>query len=487
MSFMRYGLLKGLNIKNDWDQDILTSQRNEALTRSAQEHAETKAQLLGEKFKFAKAENEWDKAALKEFQQAKLSEIGKYVTENPDFQTNFMKWNEFSALTGELLENDIAERALRVDGQKTKLIEYMNENELDMDDPDILSQFTALDNYNKTGSIDGIGENKKEFVFQKPVPFDMTSDINTLAKRIKVDSQIYDTGVYHGLENVIDEDQKAAVVGEYYAAKQDKIEKEFAKLPEYLQTYYTTPFQWVSKSLDAGIETGAQSVAKNYTYSGGSSGSGGYDSDTSNYLYNGFIQRVKTNTNPPVLSQNIALGMVTKGYTVGSYILNKDVGTTNSTVYVGDNLTPITLTGHDITLNTTSSTGKIIKDASGNPAFIETTLYTDKPLTSAEITQFKNAGVTYKFENGQASMTAYIPYDPNPTNTKINDWRGYFTGTDKSNLANMDASLTTSNVSSSTTAKTATLAQIKAANPGTTKTDAELTSYYESIGYTVTK
>ena len=272
--FLSYGMRKGAAVTNDWNTDMAFALKNEALDRQAQVAQEAKTKLASADFKFAKAENSWDKALLKPYLQEQISAIGKWATEHPNHASSLGETLQLKKMTDGLLNNDIAERALRVDTHYDSLMKYAKDNPEDLDDPtsDVNKMLLEYSNYQKIGSIDGVTANGKEFTYTQPMKFDMAKDVGTIAGLMKGDTKTWSKGGMYGLTQFYSDDEVDANVSAYVTKNSKKISREFEKLPASVQSYYGTSYDWVYKTLKSNLKEGPLSISQYHVAS--SSGSG---------------------------------------------------------------------------------------------------------------------------------------------------------------------------------------------------------------------
>lgn len=281
MAFLQYGTAAGLAKEFDWKFATQNLQDQEQLDRQARIDAENKAIMLGEKFKFGHANNEWDSQQLTAFTEAKLSEIGKFTAENPDFVYDVGKWATFSKLTSDLENNDILSRSMRYDRNRETFQKFIAENPDATEDPAIQLQLQEMENYNKTGSVDGVLGSNKEYVFRSPdLDWDPTAQIGAVYSKLALTETYDKKGVGIGATKAeVPEAQLYATASSLLNGRdKGKYMRSWNAMSEADRAYYNNdPARWVStvgKGFTA-TEITAGTVFKPDNGSG--SGSGGSD------------------------------------------------------------------------------------------------------------------------------------------------------------------------------------------------------------------
>jgi len=167
MPLLDFGLSQGLAYRHDWGRAMELELRQEELDRRARNDAENKARLLGEKFKFGAAENDYDKQGLRQHTDNVLNQMGDFIMKNPTFQSNPYAYAMFSRMADSLINNEYVERDMRLQKEKATLEEFIKQhpgNKYLVQD-----QLDEIENYNKAGSTDLVRGNKKEYMFRNPL------------------------------------------------------------------------------------------------------------------------------------------------------------------------------------------------------------------------------------------------------------------------------------------------------------------------------
>lgn len=165
-----FGAPKGLALRVDTQQDIANIRADEVLQRQKEIDARTKAKLFADNIQFGNASNPWDHKLLKEFSEKRVREMGSFATQNPDWDTDPQKLLQLKVLGRGLVDNDIVLRSERIKQHNAQMNEWHNDpkNKELLSLPGVVQKRQEYENYVRTGSADGIAENKKEFVWQQP-------------------------------------------------------------------------------------------------------------------------------------------------------------------------------------------------------------------------------------------------------------------------------------------------------------------------------
>lgn len=165
-----WGVKKGLSIDMGYGQRTNDLARQNNAMRQAKIYSDNKTALMADDFDYNNAMNAWDNTAVKAFAQGKTKEIGKFIRENPDYESNLEKRVAYKNLVKELKDNKALNEGLQVDGNIKAMQGYMNDpkNAPLVQSEDFAPIKQQYENYLKTGSIDGNTANRKLFTFTPP-------------------------------------------------------------------------------------------------------------------------------------------------------------------------------------------------------------------------------------------------------------------------------------------------------------------------------
>ena len=171
---LEFGLRRGLAVDLGSEQRIRDSRFRQQVKRQARIQQENKAKMFADDFEFTNAMNEHDNPLVKDFAQAKIKEIGKFINDNKDWETNVNKRSQYNLLIRELKDNSDLNRGMQSDTNRKAMMEYMadGENADLVNSPEFRSVQSEWQNYLKFGNQHGeefaATEGKQPFVFTPP-------------------------------------------------------------------------------------------------------------------------------------------------------------------------------------------------------------------------------------------------------------------------------------------------------------------------------
>lgn len=262
MALLSYGLGEGLAYRHDFNADMNRAQNNELLDQQAKINAENRAAILGSQLQAKHLETTWDNQQLKAYVEAQTKEIGKFVGENPDYAMNPLLQSKYQQMMNGLTDNEYVRNSMNANTNYGLLTKYIADNPGSEAHPDIQAQLQAYDNYNKTGSTDGISSNGKKYVFAAPDTFDPTVSIGAVYGKLKPEEK-YVGG--HGLgateTKVSDQALKATAASMLTGAEGYKYQRAWKNMTDAQKSFYNNdPVEWIAtvgrgytgSSVDAG-------------------------------------------------------------------------------------------------------------------------------------------------------------------------------------------------------------------------------------------
>lgn len=171
---MSFGLLKGLSIPLDFDSQIKDLHYNEQMDREANIRAANKAKMFADDFQYNNAMNSFDNSRVKAFSQFQIKKIGKFVNENPDWESNYGKRAEYNSMLRELKDNPELNRGLQSDEAHKSFLKDLAEKKkagtLDEFEYKRLSdEWTNYEKYgNQYGKDEADTKGFKEFSYMQP-------------------------------------------------------------------------------------------------------------------------------------------------------------------------------------------------------------------------------------------------------------------------------------------------------------------------------
>ena len=122
-----WGLNTGLAVNLGFDDRINDLRVNEELTKRIQAENAAKVKLFSDDTDFKNATNPFDNKLIKEKMQKKVRDIGQFVTENPDYNTNINKMALYREKLRGLKDDPDLIRGMAVDEQYKEYLKDMQE------------------------------------------------------------------------------------------------------------------------------------------------------------------------------------------------------------------------------------------------------------------------------------------------------------------------------------------------------------------------
>lgn len=118
-----FGTLQGLSVLlPDREASI---RANAQLQRQAKISAQNHAKMFADDFEYNNAMNAHDNPIVKEYANGQLTKIGKYLRENPDWETNPMKRVQYKQMLHELKDNPELNRGLQSDANFSEASKWL--------------------------------------------------------------------------------------------------------------------------------------------------------------------------------------------------------------------------------------------------------------------------------------------------------------------------------------------------------------------------
>lgn len=248
---MEWGLTKGLAQDLQFDKKIDDLRYNEEMTKRIQAENAAKTALFTQDLDFNNAANPFDNNLVKSKMKSKIHDIGQFVTENPDWNTNVNKMMILKLKKRELKDDPDLIRGLAVDQQYKEYLKDMAEVAKNPERHDA----TAYDeigkqfnNYFNTGNK--IGDKTKGIdppVYIKPRDFvdinDRWSDIGSKFGDKKTRSIKGGRNAYEEYANPVTLDQ---VAKQEYLQNQHQYDIEAGKQG-------LNPIEYIKNGIDANI------------------------------------------------------------------------------------------------------------------------------------------------------------------------------------------------------------------------------------------
>lgn len=158
-----------------------------ALDRQAKVDAENRAQLLADGMDEPEGISEWGSTALREQSKQIIGDISKYMMDNKhDLTYTPEKIAELKRMKKSLINNPLVIQEMNFKTHRDSYMQFMAQNPDWAHDPSMVLMKQEIENYNKTGSTDGITENRKEFIFTPPhEEFNVTAHMANVLGNLK--------------------------------------------------------------------------------------------------------------------------------------------------------------------------------------------------------------------------------------------------------------------------------------------------------------
>src|SRR4051812_8149862 len=101
-----YGLVSGLAQSLDYDKRINDLRFHEAANQRALAENSAKQAMFADDLQYQNAANAHDHKIIQDYAQNKIKEIGKFVTDNPDWEINLDKRIQLDAMKKSLKDNE---------------------------------------------------------------------------------------------------------------------------------------------------------------------------------------------------------------------------------------------------------------------------------------------------------------------------------------------------------------------------------------------
>lgn len=258
MAKLEFGLREGLAVDMEWDQRINDLRYQTAQKAQAKIQGEAKAKMFADDFEFNNAMNSHDNPLVKTYAQNKIREIGKFVNENPDWQSNVTKRGLYTQLTRELKDNPDLNRGLQSDENwKAAQKDMADTKNADLDFTPIKEQWKNYITYgNQMGAESAVSEGKKPFVYNAP-----QTDIDVVADALKTGKDLGTTDMAtsggFGAKKTFVEDKKIndVALAKFEGPQRRSYENAWKKLSDEQRSFYgNDKYHWAQELVRAGTD-----------------------------------------------------------------------------------------------------------------------------------------------------------------------------------------------------------------------------------------
>lgn len=172
------GQISGLAQDFGYDQQVNDLRYQQQMMQQQNALNESKRKLFESDMDFQKGGNSWDQPLVKVENQKIVQSIGDYISQNPDWETNFQKRGYVKQLKNSLKDNPTVLRALSTNDNRQALLKYAQEAKqkgILIDEDAVNHELERYSNYEKFGNPDGQEalqkEGMKAYLFNRPVDF----------------------------------------------------------------------------------------------------------------------------------------------------------------------------------------------------------------------------------------------------------------------------------------------------------------------------
>ncbi len=256
---MEVGIIKGLAQDLDYNNRIADLRYQKQQSDRATALNEAKAKLYADDLEFMNAANSYDNPRIKEFMKKQVGIIGKYASENPDWEGNVQKRTQMNLLKRDLKDNPELQRGMASDAAFKQLNADLAEVAKNPEQHDIGAYDNLMaqrDNYLKFGNQDGEDAARvhgtQAFVYRKPENFiDLGKKGVELGNRFKgnaMDIQYLKNGRDGAYQTVPKKELLDNAAKQYYAEHKRQFDVQYAQSGK-------DPIQAARELIQSGIES----------------------------------------------------------------------------------------------------------------------------------------------------------------------------------------------------------------------------------------
>lgn len=211
------GLAQGLAVKVPYDDMVQDMYRNQAYRQNQQQQAEQRAKMFADDTQFTNAMNAYDHDIVSNYARAKITDLGKWTSQNPNWRYDPNLRAQYQNMVNDIKDNYYLRTGLQVDAAIKDFQAFQKDpkNADVLDLPEMVQYRRQLENYLKSGSIDGNTANRLLFDFKPPFEgYNTTPDIIKYAQAAKksgVNMKYLPDGGRSMVQFVSDADKQASV------------------------------------------------------------------------------------------------------------------------------------------------------------------------------------------------------------------------------------------------------------------------------------
>jgi len=188
--FDDYGVQRGLAYKHDWNAATDRMLQFEQHKQQRQLQREKKAQFYASKIERGNVSTKYNSQRLQKYYDQLNEELGTFLVENPDWEQDIMKVNEFNSLTDKYLNNQIMAEDMRV----KKDFELIKQDRANMDYEHFNYLMELHEKYdNQEVGDDPLAEGQVKFGYIPEPQLDVLATIGRYSKLVGMKSETYET------------------------------------------------------------------------------------------------------------------------------------------------------------------------------------------------------------------------------------------------------------------------------------------------------
>lgn len=287
MGKLEFGVRQGLAVDMQWDQRINDLRYQQQQKQQAELAGKAQAKMYADDFAYKQPMNNFDNPRVKQYAQNQIKAIGKYVNENPDWETNIAKRGVYSQMLNDLKNGDDYRRGVQSDTNWEAAQKDMSDvKNADLDFTPVKQQWENYQKYgNQFGEEAAKKDGPKQFVYSSP-----QSDIDVVQDALKTGQMLGTTdkfgGPGFGAKTTFVEDKKIrdTAIGKFEGPNRSSYENAWKKLSDEQRSFYSNDkFKWAEELVRAG--TDVKKDAGQYIYPSKEKGGAGAGNPEAYSLY----------------------------------------------------------------------------------------------------------------------------------------------------------------------------------------------------------
>jgi hypothetical protein len=187
--FDDYGVQRGLAYQHDWNAATNRMLQFEQYKQQNQVKREQKAQYFADKIQRGKASTKYNTQRLQKYYDQLNEELGTFLVENPDWEQDIMKVNEFNSITDKYINNPIMAEDLQV----KKELELVRQDRGNMDYEHFETLMKTYEDYdNQEIGDDPLAESQVKFRYLPEAQLDVLATLGRYSNLVGMESRQYE-------------------------------------------------------------------------------------------------------------------------------------------------------------------------------------------------------------------------------------------------------------------------------------------------------